>query len=172
MELTTLIWQSKKFDFVHCIHNNVIDYFICTNYKSISSYDFYRHECKYTFLLFIFAVALNVNLLSFDSITQAISTWGVQNNIDFLSLSYTRHAEDVRHVRSFADRFYFIAYIFLVSPLLYYALILKTYLYYYKNIYKTSIYAKCCHLIHNAVRHLPNCLTQWCFWCFVIKCHS
>lgn len=34
-------------------------------------------------------------------IFQVISTWGVQNNIDFLSLSYTRHAEDVRHVSSF-----------------------------------------------------------------------
>ncbi|RWW14621.1 hypothetical protein GW17_00021593 [Ensete ventricosum] len=27
-----------------------------------------------------------------------ISTWGVRNKIDFLSLSYTRHAEDVRQV--------------------------------------------------------------------------
>lgn len=30
---------------------------------------------------------------------QVISTWGVKNKIDFLSLSYTRHAEDVREVR-------------------------------------------------------------------------
>jgi pyruvate kinase len=29
---------------------------------------------------------------------QVISTWGVKNKIDFLSLSYTRHAEDVRQV--------------------------------------------------------------------------
>ena len=29
---------------------------------------------------------------------QIISSWGVQNKIDFLSLSYTRHAEDVRQV--------------------------------------------------------------------------
>lgn len=29
---------------------------------------------------------------------QNISTWGVRNKIDFLSLSYTRHAEDVREV--------------------------------------------------------------------------
>ncbi|WVY98634.1 hypothetical protein V8G54_030785 [Vigna mungo] len=34
---------------------------------------------------------------------EVISTWGVQNNIDFLSLSFTRHAEDVRHVRVIAD---------------------------------------------------------------------
>lgn len=31
---------------------------------------------------------------------QVISTWGVRNNIDFLSLSHTRHAEDVRQVRT------------------------------------------------------------------------
>ncbi|XP_021865530.1 pyruvate kinase 1, cytosolic [Spinacia oleracea] len=30
---------------------------------------------------------------------EVISTWGVQNKIDFLSLSYTRHAEDVRQAR-------------------------------------------------------------------------
>ncbi|KAL5973580.1 hypothetical protein ACLOJK_030231 [Asimina triloba] len=34
-------------------------------------------------------------LTEFDK--EAISAWGVRNNIDFLSLSYTRHAEDVRH---------------------------------------------------------------------------
>ncbi|WRX12752.1 Pyruvate kinase [Theobroma cacao] len=32
-----------------------------------------------------------------DKDKEVISTWGVRNNIDFLSLSYTRHAEDVRH---------------------------------------------------------------------------
>ncbi|XP_074311255.1 pyruvate kinase 1, cytosolic isoform X2 [Silene latifolia] len=32
---------------------------------------------------------------------EVISTWGVRNNIDFLSLSYTRHAEDVRKAREF-----------------------------------------------------------------------
>ncbi|KAM3325042.1 pyruvate kinase 1, cytosolic isoform X2 [Capsicum chacoense] len=30
---------------------------------------------------------------------EVISTWGVQNKIDFLSLSFTRHAEDVREAR-------------------------------------------------------------------------
>uniref|UniRef100_A0A7C9E214 Pyruvate kinase n=1 Tax=Opuntia streptacantha TaxID=393608 RepID=A0A7C9E214_OPUST len=30
---------------------------------------------------------------------EVISSWGVQNKIDFLSLSYTRHAEDVRQAR-------------------------------------------------------------------------
>lgn len=31
---------------------------------------------------------------------EVISSWGVQNKIDFLSLSYTRHAEDVRQARA------------------------------------------------------------------------
>ncbi|KAJ6893808.1 hypothetical protein NC652_027777 [Populus alba x Populus x berolinensis] len=33
-----------------------------------------------------------------------ISSRGVQNNIDILSLSYTRHAEDVRHAREFLSK--------------------------------------------------------------------
>ncbi|KAI3863030.1 hypothetical protein MKW92_006251 [Papaver armeniacum] len=32
---------------------------------------------------------------------EVIRTWGVKNSIDFLSLSYTRHAEDVREARQF-----------------------------------------------------------------------
>ncbi|RZC70629.1 hypothetical protein C5167_033763 [Papaver somniferum] len=32
---------------------------------------------------------------------EVIHTWGVKNSIDFLSLSYTRHAEDVREARQF-----------------------------------------------------------------------
>lgn len=36
-----------------------------------------------------------------DKDKEVISTWGVQNNVDFLSLSYTRHAEDVRLARQF-----------------------------------------------------------------------
>ncbi|KAK7344864.1 hypothetical protein VNO77_15045 [Canavalia gladiata] len=35
---------------------------------------------------------------------EVISTWGVQNNIDFLSLSYTRHAEDICHAREFLSK--------------------------------------------------------------------
>ncbi|KAI8008407.1 Pyruvate kinase 1, cytosolic [Camellia lanceoleosa] len=35
---------------------------------------------------------------------EVISTWGVRNNIDFLSLSYTRHAEDVRHAREYLSK--------------------------------------------------------------------
>lgn len=49
---------------------------------------------KYYSKIFIYAL---INFYLF----QVISTWGVRNKIDFLSLSYTRHAEDVRHVRNF-----------------------------------------------------------------------
>lgn len=35
---------------------------------------------------------------------EVISTWGVKNNIDFISLSFTRHAEDVRHAREFLSK--------------------------------------------------------------------
>ncbi|KAE9465570.1 hypothetical protein C3L33_02544, partial [Rhododendron williamsianum] len=33
-----------------------------------------------------------------------INTWGVKNKIDFLSLSYTRHAEDVREAWEFLSK--------------------------------------------------------------------
>ncbi|KZV33828.1 pyruvate kinase, cytosolic isozyme-like [Dorcoceras hygrometricum] len=36
-----------------------------------------------------------------DKDKEVISTWGVVNKIDFLSLSYTRRAEDVKYVRKF-----------------------------------------------------------------------
>lgn len=39
-----------------------------------------------------------------DKDKEVISTWGVRNTIDFLSLSYTRHAEDVRHAREFLSK--------------------------------------------------------------------
>ncbi|PPR92507.1 hypothetical protein GOBAR_AA28174 [Gossypium barbadense] len=39
-----------------------------------------------------------------DKDKEVISTWGVQNKIDFLSLSYTRHAEDVRQAREFLSK--------------------------------------------------------------------
>ncbi|KAL2978711.1 hypothetical protein AAZX31_13G132400 [Glycine max] len=35
---------------------------------------------------------------------EVISSWGVKNKIDFLSLSYTRHAEDVRQAREFLSK--------------------------------------------------------------------
>ncbi|XP_019152588.1 PREDICTED: pyruvate kinase 1, cytosolic-like isoform X2 [Ipomoea nil] len=39
-----------------------------------------------------------------DKDKEAISSWGVQNKIDFLSLSSTRHAEDVREARNFLSK--------------------------------------------------------------------
>ncbi|KAL3326871.1 hypothetical protein AABB24_037529, partial [Solanum stoloniferum] len=39
-----------------------------------------------------------------DKDKEVISTWGVQNKIDFISLSYTRHAEDVREAREFLSK--------------------------------------------------------------------
>ncbi|KAM2004031.1 hypothetical protein ACFX15_027526 [Malus domestica] len=39
-----------------------------------------------------------------DKDKEVIRTWGVCKNIDFLSLSYTRHAQDVRHAREFLSK--------------------------------------------------------------------
>ncbi|XP_062091899.1 pyruvate kinase 1, cytosolic-like [Humulus lupulus] len=39
-----------------------------------------------------------------DNDKKVISTWGARNKIDFLSLSYTRHAEDVRCARDFLSK--------------------------------------------------------------------
>ncbi|KAB1221234.1 Pyruvate kinase, cytosolic isozyme [Morella rubra] len=47
------------------------------------------------FTLHVCQVRIDLPTLS-DKDKQVISSWGVQNKIDFLSLSYTRHAEDVR----------------------------------------------------------------------------
>ena len=67
----------------------------------------------------------NVNLKgvwTFQYFTQIISTWGVRNNIDFLSLPCTRNAEDVRHVRFihvfFVSRFITFSDLFSFSPII------------------------------------------------------
>ncbi|XVF76299.1 hypothetical protein PTKIN_Ptkin13bG0255300 [Pterospermum kingtungense] len=39
-----------------------------------------------------------------DKDKEVISSWGVKNKIDFLSLSYTRYAEDVRQAREFLSK--------------------------------------------------------------------
>ncbi|KAG8374175.1 hypothetical protein BUALT_Bualt11G0103500 [Buddleja alternifolia] len=39
-----------------------------------------------------------------DKDKEVISSWGVKNKIDFLSLSYTRHAEDVREARNYLKK--------------------------------------------------------------------
>ncbi|CAA6667565.1 unnamed protein product [Spirodela intermedia] len=49
------------------------------------------------FTLHISQIRIDLPTLT-DADKEVISKWGVRNNIDFLSLSYTRHAEDVRHV--------------------------------------------------------------------------
>ncbi|OAY79876.1 Pyruvate kinase 1, cytosolic [Ananas comosus] len=55
------------------------------------------------FTLHISQIHINLPTLS-DSDKDVISKWGVRNKIDFLSLSYTRHAEDVRHAREFLSK--------------------------------------------------------------------
>eukprot|EP00268_Persea_americana_P013077 TRINITY_DN156_c0_g1_i4.p1 TRINITY_DN156_c0_g1~~TRINITY_DN156_c0_g1_i4.p1 ORF type:complete len:535 (+),score=109.84 TRINITY_DN156_c0_g1_i4:107-1606(+) len=55
------------------------------------------------FTLHISQIRIDLPTLT-DSDKNVISTWGVRNNIDFLSLSYTRHAEDVRHAREFLSK--------------------------------------------------------------------
>ncbi|KAF8396476.1 hypothetical protein HHK36_018099 [Tetracentron sinense] len=55
------------------------------------------------FTLHISQIHIDLPTLS-DKDKEVISTWGVRNNIDFLSLSYTRHAEDVRHARDFLSK--------------------------------------------------------------------
>ncbi|KAG7027216.1 Pyruvate kinase 1, cytosolic [Cucurbita argyrosperma subsp. argyrosperma] len=48
---------------------------------------------------------IHINLPTLtDKDKEVISSWGVQNKIDFLSLSYTRHAEDVRQAREFLSK--------------------------------------------------------------------
>ncbi|KAG6755040.1 hypothetical protein POTOM_040854 [Populus tomentosa] len=49
------------------------------------------------YTLHVSQIHINLPTLT-DKDKEVISSWGVQNNIDILSLSYTRHAEDVRHV--------------------------------------------------------------------------
>lgn len=54
------------------------------------------------FLFFIFYFFIISAFCDIYCSYQVISTWGVKNKIDFLSLSYTRHAEDVRQVSNFS----------------------------------------------------------------------
>lgn len=81
--------------------------------KSVTGliFTFYIHEAN-TFFVIIF-VNLNVPF-SFYALIQVIRTWGVRNNIDILSL-YTRHAQDICHVRNIPDKFYPINFITCLS---------------------------------------------------------
>ncbi|GFZ10776.1 pyruvate kinase family protein [Actinidia rufa] len=55
------------------------------------------------FTLHASQVRIDLPTLS-DKDKEVISTWGVKNKIDFFSLSYTRHAEDVREAREFLSK--------------------------------------------------------------------
>ncbi|XP_065855794.1 pyruvate kinase 1, cytosolic isoform X1 [Euphorbia lathyris] len=55
------------------------------------------------FTLHVSQIHIDLPTLS-DKDKEVISTWGVQNKIDFLSLSYTRHAEDVREARQYLSK--------------------------------------------------------------------
>uniref|UniRef100_A0A0D6QYY8 Pyruvate kinase n=1 Tax=Araucaria cunninghamii TaxID=56994 RepID=A0A0D6QYY8_ARACU len=51
------------------------------------------------FTMHVSQVHIDLPTLS-DADKHVIATWGVRNNIDFISLSYTRHAEDIRQTRA------------------------------------------------------------------------
>ncbi|KAM7270531.1 hypothetical protein ACFE04_029745 [Oxalis oulophora] len=54
------------------------------------------------FMFTMHVAQVNINLPTLtDNDKQIISSWGVKNNVDFISLSYTRHAEDVQELREF-----------------------------------------------------------------------
>ncbi|KAG9160468.1 hypothetical protein Leryth_008865 [Lithospermum erythrorhizon] len=55
------------------------------------------------FTLHASQIHINLPTLS-EKDKEFISSWGVKNKIDFLSLSYTRHAEDVREARQFLSK--------------------------------------------------------------------
>ncbi|XVF56264.1 hypothetical protein PTKIN_Ptkin06aG0105200 [Pterospermum kingtungense] len=51
------------------------------------------------FTMHVSQVHINLPTLN-ENDKQVISNWGRRNNVDFISLSYTRHAEDVRELRA------------------------------------------------------------------------
>ncbi|KAG6765136.1 hypothetical protein POTOM_029154 [Populus tomentosa] len=55
------------------------------------------------YTLHVSQIHINLPTLT-DKDKEVISSWGVRNSIDILSLSYTRHAEDVRHAREFLSK--------------------------------------------------------------------
>ncbi|KAH7511762.1 hypothetical protein FEM48_Zijuj12G0017100 [Ziziphus jujuba var. spinosa] len=54
----------------------------------------------FIFTMHVSQVHVNLPTLT-DYDKQVISSWGSRNNIDFVSLSYTRHVEDVQELRAF-----------------------------------------------------------------------
>ncbi|CAL9099803.1 unnamed protein product [Musa textilis] len=55
------------------------------------------------FTLHVSQIHINLPTLT-EADKNTIGTWGVRNKIDFLSLSYTRHAEDVQQAREFLSK--------------------------------------------------------------------
>jgi pyruvate kinase len=55
------------------------------------------------FTMHALKVRIDLPTLS-DADKHVIATWGVKNNIDFISLSYTCHAEDVRQTRAYLSK--------------------------------------------------------------------
>ncbi|XP_043702278.1 pyruvate kinase 2, cytosolic-like isoform X1 [Telopea speciosissima] len=54
------------------------------------------------FIFTMHVAQVHINLATLTDIDKkVISTWGSHNNVDFISLSYTRHADDVRELRAF-----------------------------------------------------------------------
>ncbi|XP_039118695.1 pyruvate kinase 2, cytosolic-like, partial [Dioscorea cayenensis subsp. rotundata] len=56
----------------------------------------------FIFTMHVSQVHIDLPTLS-SSDKQAISTWGLHNEVDIISLSYTRHVEDVRSFRAFLE---------------------------------------------------------------------
>lgn len=56
----------------------------------------------FVFTMHVSQVHINLPTLS-EVDKKAIASWGSRNNVDFISLSYTRHVEDVRELRAFLD---------------------------------------------------------------------
>ncbi|ONK57654.1 uncharacterized protein A4U43_C09F2710 [Asparagus officinalis] len=56
----------------------------------------------FIFTMHVSQVQINLPTLT-DTDKEVISTWGLKNNVDLISLSYTRSAEDVRGLRKFLE---------------------------------------------------------------------
>ncbi|KAL8526233.1 hypothetical protein ACS0TY_015450 [Phlomoides rotata] len=85
---TTSVWlevNEVKDDDVVCVTKNS---------ATLAGSLFTLHACQ---------IRIDLPTLS-DKDKQVISSWGVKNKIDFISLSYTRHAEDVREAREFLSK--------------------------------------------------------------------
>ncbi|XP_047309160.1 pyruvate kinase 1, cytosolic-like [Impatiens glandulifera] len=102
-ETPSLFTGSEKSTSGHFIHVFVdhlqIEWCGLAAASSCSLLSFYSGRWMFQFLL-----PETQSILSFtggSASSQVISTWEVKNKIDFISLSYTRHAEDVHEARDF-----------------------------------------------------------------------